>query len=236
MLEGSLLGHYLATRYYANYVNTLTEGRQRSRTVDCATRNELTFSVVNLSFCVLGSDVEGTVGHSDVGSSSVFGSFDARRTGLIRFFTQLDLCCGYDDTALLVEEQGCEVQVLGVDFGRCAFGHVELEFHFNGFTQFSGGQQSITCGDTGLIAPSEKSGQGSLLLSGGNTAIVSGGDGIRAAGTLSTSGGSYHITTGGGSSNRSYGEDAEKWGLWGGLQQEQPPEQEIGRASCRERV
>ena len=90
----------------------------------------------------------------------------------------------------------------------------------------SGGQQSITCGDTGLIAPSEKSGQGSLLLSGGNTAIVSGGDGIRAAGTLSTSGGSYHITTGGGSSNRSYGEDAEKWGLWGGLQQEQPPEQE----------
>ena len=62
------------------------------------------------------------------------------------------MCCGYDDTALLVEEQGCEVQVLGVDFGRCAFGHVELEFHFNGFTQFSGGQQSIGAGGVRDVA------------------------------------------------------------------------------------
>ena len=38
--------------------------------------------------------------------------------------------------------------------------------------------------------------------------------------------GSTHITTGGGSGNASYGETAEKWGLWGGLPQQQPTEKQ----------
>ena len=55
---------------------------------------------------------------------------------------------------------------------------------------------------------------------------ICGGDGITAAGSLSATAGEYHITTGGGSGNASYGETAEKWGLWGGLPQQQPTEEQ----------
>ena len=90
--------------------------------------------------------------------------------------------------------------------------------------QISGGQLSIACGRTGLSASSAKSGQGSVTLAGGTVALICGGDGITAAGSLSATAGEYHITTGGGSGNASYGETAEKWGLWGGLPQQQPTE------------
>lgn len=92
--------------------------------------------------------------------------------------------------------------------------------------QISGGQLSIACGRTGLSASSAKSGQGSVTLAGGTVALICGGDGITAAGSLSATAGEYHITTGGGSGNASYGETAEKWGLWGGLPQQQPTEKQ----------
>lgn len=92
--------------------------------------------------------------------------------------------------------------------------------------QISGGQLSIACGRTGLSASSAKSGQGSVTLAGGTVALICGGDGITAAGSLSATAGEYHITTGGGSGNASYGETAEKWGLWGGLPQQQPTEEQ----------
>lgn len=92
--------------------------------------------------------------------------------------------------------------------------------------QISGGQLSIACGRTGLSASSAKSGQGSVTLAGGTVALICGGDGITAAGSLSATAGEYHITTGGGSGNASYGETAEKWGLWGGLPQQQPSEKQ----------
>lgn len=75
--------------------------------------------------------------------------------------------------------------------------------------QISGGQLSIACGRTGLSASSAKSGQGSVTLAGGTVALICGGDGITAAGSLSATAGEYHITTGGGSGNASYGETAE---------------------------
>ena len=74
--------------------------------------------------------------------------------------------------------------------------------------QISGGQLSIACGRTGLSASSAKSGQGSVTLAGGTVALICGGDGITAAG------------------NASYGETTEKWGLWGGLPQQQPTEEQ----------
>lgn len=92
--------------------------------------------------------------------------------------------------------------------------------------QISGGQLSIACGRTGLSASSAKSGQGSVTLAGGTVALICGGDGITATGSLSAAAGEYHITTGGGSGNASYGETAEKWGLWGGLPQQQPTEKQ----------
>ncbi len=92
--------------------------------------------------------------------------------------------------------------------------------------QISGGQLSIACGRTGLSASSAKSGQGSVTLAGGTVALICGGDGITATGSLSATAGEYHITTGGGSGNASYGETAEKWGLWGGLPQQQPTEEQ----------
>ena len=92
--------------------------------------------------------------------------------------------------------------------------------------QISGGQLSIACGRTGLSASSAKSGQGSVTLAGGTVALICGGDGITAAGSLSATAGEYHITTGGGSGNASYGETTEKWGLWGGLPQQQPTEEQ----------
>ena len=92
--------------------------------------------------------------------------------------------------------------------------------------QISGGQLSIACGRTGLSANSAGTGQGSVTLAGGTVALICGGDGIAAAGSLSATAGEYHITTGGGSGNASYGETAEKWGLWGGLPQQQPAEEQ----------
>lgn len=86
--------------------------------------------------------------------------------------------------------------------------------------EIGGGTLLITCGSTAISAPSAKNGEGSITLSGGTVAVVSGGSGAVAADTLSVTGGEYHITTGGGSGNRSYGEGSEKWGLWGGLPQQ----------------
>lgn len=88
-----------------------------------------------------------------------------------------------------------------------------------------GGQLSVASGRDGLAAASEKAGQGNITLAGGTVALICGGDGIASAGTLTATAGEYHITTGGGSGNASYGPTAEKWGLWGGLPQQQPTEE-----------
>ena len=84
------------------------------------------------------------------------------------------------------------------------------------------GRLTLTCGGVGLSAPAAGSGGGNITLSDGRVDMTAGGDGITAAGVLSVTGGEYRIRTGGGSANRSYGETAESWGVWGGLPQEEP--------------
>ena len=76
------------------------------------------------------------------------------------------------------------------------------------------GTLEITAWRDGLVAGQE------LQISGGQLSIACGRTGLSAAA------GEYHITTGGGSGNASYGETAEKWGLWGGLPQQQPTEEQ----------
>lgn len=80
------------------------------------------------------------------------------------------------------------------------------------------GRLTLTCGGVGLSAPATG---GNVTLSDGRVDVTAGGDGILAAGVLSVTGGEYRIHTGGGSANRSYGETAESWGVWGGLPQEE---------------
>ena len=84
------------------------------------------------------------------------------------------------------------------------------------------GRLTLTCGGVGLSAPAAGSGGGNITLADGRVDVTAGGDGITAAGVLSVTGGEYRIRTGGGSANRSYGETAESWGVWGGLPQEEP--------------
>lgn len=80
------------------------------------------------------------------------------------------------------------------------------------------GRLTLTCGGVGLSAPAVG---GNVTLSDGRVDVTAGGDGITAAGVLSVTGGEYRVRTGGGSANRSYGETAESWGVWGGLPQEE---------------
>ncbi len=65
--------------------------------------------------------------------------------------------------------------------------------------------------------------KGWISLEGGTFVITAGTDGIQAETVLQISGGSYTLTTGGGSQNSStdsVGEMRPGWGKWGGFGQE----------------
>ena len=91
--------------------------------------------------------------------------------------------------------------------------------------ELQNGQLSVACGAVGIAVGNEKKTGGNVLLSGGAAALICGGDGITATGSITVSDGTCHITTGGGSTLQSYGETADKWGVWGGLPQQQPTEE-----------
>ena len=93
--------------------------------------------------------------------------------------------------------------------------------------ELQNGQLSVACGAVGIAVGNEKKPGGNVLLSGGAAALICGGDGITATGSITVSDGTCHITTGGGSTLQSYGETADKWGVWGGLPQQQPTEESI---------
>lgn len=98
----------------------------------------------------------------------------------------------------------------------------------------SGGRLSATCGDTGLSASGKKTGSGELTISGGVVTLFTGGNGAAASGVLSVTGGETLVVSGGGSENRSYGEGSENWGVWGGLPQQTPQQDEEAGSPERE--
>lgn len=120
-----------------------------------------------------------------------------------------------------------------------AGGNVTVTAWRNGFIgekslTVSGGRLSATCGDTGLSASGKKTGSGELTISGGVVTLFTGGNGAAASGVLSVTGGETLVVSGGGSENRSYGEGSENWGVWGGLPQQTPQQDEEAGSPERE--